>query len=241
MHATRDTSTGSRGHTPARTCIVSRAERDPSELIRFVIAPAGTVVPDLACKLPGRGAWVSGYRAVVEQAARKGAFHRAFRQQVTVPENLADVVDELLARRTLQALSLANKAGAVVCGFGKVDARIAAGGAAALINACDASDGGTGRLARKYRAVCRETETDPVIIEILTIAQLGLAMGRLNVVHAALSPGKATDAFISATRRLCRYRQTDAPGTDCSSEVAGTPYAGEPASEHDAGPETEEV
>ena len=41
-----------------RRCIVTRAERSPNDLIRFVVDPQGAVVPDVARKLPGRGVWV---------------------------------------------------------------------------------------------------------------------------------------------------------------------------------------
>ena len=44
---------------PIRTCIVTRVERPPEEMIRFVLAPHGTVTPDLKRKLPGRGVWIT--------------------------------------------------------------------------------------------------------------------------------------------------------------------------------------
>ncbi|HUS96197.1 MAG TPA: RNA-binding protein [Hyphomicrobiaceae bacterium] len=218
MHASRHTTAGLDGHTPARTCIVSRASVDPAGLIRFVMDPAGRVVPDLAGRLPGRGAWVDGCRDTVETAVRKGAFSRAFRQKIVADEALADRLDELLLKRTLQALSMANKAGLAVCGFGKVDDRLQSGRVRALLHASDASDGGAGRLTRKYQAVSREAGVATVIVTSLTIDQLGLAMGRSNVVHAALSTGRASDGFVSAAERLARYRR---PSSTLS--VAETP------------------
>ncbi len=38
-----------------RMCAVTRQVRPIDELIRFVVAPSGEVVPDLKRKLPGRG------------------------------------------------------------------------------------------------------------------------------------------------------------------------------------------
>ena len=40
-----------------RKCIATGEVRPKDELIRFVIAPDGTVTPDIAGKLPGRGLW----------------------------------------------------------------------------------------------------------------------------------------------------------------------------------------
>jgi predicted RNA-binding protein YlxR (DUF448 family) len=55
-----------------RMCAVSRDVRPIDELIRFVVAPSGEVIPDLKRKLPGRGLWVSASR----QADRGGRGHR---------------------------------------------------------------------------------------------------------------------------------------------------------------------
>ena len=42
-------------------------ERLPKErMIRFVVGPDRTLVPDLAARLPGRGMWLSASRDVIE-------------------------------------------------------------------------------------------------------------------------------------------------------------------------------
>ena len=75
-----------------RRDIVSGEVRDEAELIRFVAGPDGTVVPDLARKLPGRGLWVAADRASVGMAAKKGLFARAAKAKVIAPQGLADQV-----------------------------------------------------------------------------------------------------------------------------------------------------
>ena len=50
---------------PMRKCIALGCERPKNELIRFVVAPDGYVVPDLEAKLPGRGLWLSAQRDVL--------------------------------------------------------------------------------------------------------------------------------------------------------------------------------
>jgi len=107
---------------PVRTCIVTRAERPPEEMIRFVLAPDGTVTPDLRRRLPGRGVWTTATADVVAQAARRKAFDRGFRGKAIVPNDLPARIDRLMEVDCLQSLSLANKAGLVTTGFAKVEA-----------------------------------------------------------------------------------------------------------------------
>jgi hypothetical protein len=193
-------------HAAERSCVVTRALLPPDELIRFVASPSGEIVPDVARKLPGRGVWVTCSRSAVEKAVSGKAFARALKRRVDVPADLADRVEERLLRRALDALSLANKAGLVVTGAGKVNTWIEQGAEGALIQAIDASPEGLAKVARKYRAVSRAGDRSPACVALLTIEQLGLAMGRANVVHAALSDGKAADNFLVATKRLEQYR-----------------------------------
>lgn len=201
--------------TAARTCIVTRQVLPPDELVRFALSPDAEVVPDLARKLPGRGVWVALERSIIEQAVRKSAFARAFKRRVTVPECLAGLVDDLLLKRALQLLSLSNKAGLVVTGAGKVNTWIEAGAQGAIIQAVDASPDGLAKVARKYRAVRQATNRSPVEVSLLTIEQLGLAIGRANVVHAALNNGKAAENFLAAAARLANYRTAAAGRSAC--------------------------
>ena len=121
-------------------------------------------------------------------------------------------MDALLERDALQSLSMANKAGLVVAGAFKVDAAIADGGVAALIQAADgAADG----LAKRERAL-RSGPGDGAAVARLNLFsshQLGLALGKANVIHAALKSGAATSAFLARAERLRRFRATEANAT----------------------------
>ena len=112
-----------------RTCIVTRRQSEPDELIRFVVGPDKVVVPDIKRNLPGRGCWVTADRLNVDKAAKKNAFAKAFKAEVTVPPDLGGMVDMVLARSALGALGLARKAGAVALGATKVEASIRSGAA----------------------------------------------------------------------------------------------------------------
>jgi predicted RNA-binding protein YlxR (DUF448 family) len=199
------------GNGPLRTCIVSRVQKPPEELIRFVAGPDGTIVPDLARRLPGRGVWVEARRAAVTEAVRRKAFARALKQQVSVPPDLAELVERLLAKRLAEAVSIANKAGLVVAGFAKVEELIEAERAALLIHATEAAADGTAKLDRKFKALLGPEAAAAVIVRELGNADLSLAMGRPNVIHAAAAEGGASRRLIEAARRLRRYRQGEAP------------------------------
>jgi predicted RNA-binding protein YlxR (DUF448 family) len=63
----------------ARLCLATGEVRPIGEMIRYVVAPDGNVVPDVAQKLPGRGAWVSANRAALAVVIERTLFGRAFR------------------------------------------------------------------------------------------------------------------------------------------------------------------
>ena len=136
---------------PERTCIVTRRKGAPDTFIRFVVGPDRGVVPDLRCRLPGRGAWVTAERAVVMEAMKRKSFRRAFKSEVEVPPTLADLIDGLMEKDALQALSLANKAGLVVAGATKVEGSIGPKVPAALVQASDGSADGVRKMEAAVR------------------------------------------------------------------------------------------
>ena len=187
---------------PERTCIVTRRKAAPDAMIRFVVGPDSSVVPDIRRKLPGRGVWLSAELAVVEKAVRAQAFARGFKAKVKAEPQLAAEVGDLLDRDALQSLAMANKAGAVTTGFAKVESALAAGGVAAVLHAADAGADGI----RKLDAAARRAGGPPIGIKVFTSQQLDLALGRTNVIHAALAVGPAGEAFLTRCRRSISYR-----------------------------------
>ena len=202
-----------------RMCAVSRQVRPIDELIRFVISPQGDVVPDLKRKLPGRGMWLTASRGVVAEAVRRHQFAKGFKRDVRVAPSLAADTENLLSRSAVEALAIAAKAGQVVAGFAKVEAALRnrqnGGPVAALIHAADGAEDGIRKLdaaARQNTGNRAETPELPVITA-LTSAELDLALGRSNVVHAALLAGPASNTFLSRSQILVRYRLADADKT----------------------------
>lgn len=205
-----DGATAAPGDEPERTCAVTRAKGTPETLIRFVAGPDGIMVPDLASRLPGRGVWVACGKKTVAAAAKSNAFARSLKRAVRAPDDLADSVERLLVRRAMDALSLANKAGAVVPGFTKSEILVAQGEAYALVHASEAADDGAGKLDRRLKAIQLELGggSEVRVVRELTTEELSLAMGRPHVVHAALRNGGAAENFLRAAGRLRLYRHT---------------------------------
>jgi uncharacterized protein len=200
-----DFDTGPRGAGTERLCVSSRKVRSVSEMIRFVVGPQGDAVPDLKRKLPGRGIWITATRAALAEAVQRGAFARGFGRAVKIPPDLIDATERLLERSALDALAIVGKAGRVVAGFSKVEAALAREQAVALLHASDAAADGV----RKIGALRRQSEAEGReigVIAAFTSAQLDLALGRPNVVHAALLAGPATETFIARCARLDRFR-----------------------------------
>jgi uncharacterized protein len=190
----------------SRMCVLSREVRPVGELIRFVAGPDGEVVPDIRAKLPGRGVWVSAHHQAVEQAVGRRLFARALKAEVRASADLAARVDALLVQDALQSLSLANKAGAIVTGFAKIEGM--SGSIVALVQAHDGSEAETRRLQGLLRGR-GPGRRDPALIRTFSAQELALSLGRELVIHAALRSHDASAAFLARARRLVEFRVGD--------------------------------
>src|SRR5262249_25282184 len=139
-------------------------------------------------------------------AIKRKALARGFKREVRLPADLVARTEQLLERSAVEALAMAAKAGSVVAGFTKVEAALVQGEAVALLHAIEgAPDGG-----RKLDAALRRAPSGSVnVIRNLTSVQLDLALGRPNVIHAALLAGPTSDTVLARLRRLERFRSGD--------------------------------
>jgi predicted RNA-binding protein YlxR (DUF448 family) len=205
-----------------RMCAVTRQIRPIDELIRFVVSPSGEVISDLKRKLPGRGLWVLASHRTVAEAVRRNQFGKGFKRDVRAAQTLAADTEALLVRGAIEALAIAAKAGQVISGFAKVEDALTHASLRALIHASDgAADG-----IRKLDAIAKQNgrngdESDAFpVVTALTSEQLDLALGRSNVIHAALLAGPASRTFLSRSHVLVRYRMADDDKT--AGHAAGT-------------------
>jgi len=185
-----------------RKDIVLGEATDEVRLVRFVAGPDGVVVPDVARKLPGRGVWVGADRESVATAAKKGLFSRAAKAKLIAPADLVDQVEALLARRVLDGLGLARKAGVIISGYEKVVAALGTGNVAWLIEASDSAEDGR----RKILNAARKAPRPPRLLGAFNSDELGLALGGENVIHTALLAGRGIDSWTQDVERLSGFR-----------------------------------
>jgi len=198
-----------------RRDIVSGEIMPEHRLVRFVAAPDGVVVPDVAAKLPGRGIWVEASRKAITIAVEKKLFSRAAKAQVTATIDLVERTEKALIGRMLGDLGLARRSGNLVLGFDNVLRALDGPKAppALLIEAADgASDG-----KRKLYNAAHARGLKPAVVECLSSAELGLALGRENVIHAAVQPGGLAERLTLDAERLKNLRaRNESPRTTAS-------------------------
>lgn len=188
-----------------RMCALTRHVRPEAELVRFVAAPDGSIVADLRARLPGRGIWIALDRDAVSAAVRKNVFARGLKRPVAPAADLAEELAALLRKTALGRLGLARKAGSVVAGFAKVEAALAGKDVAALLIAADAAQDGRRKMEQALRRRVGEGGSS-LLFRCFGSAELGLAMGRAHVIHAAVLQSPAGRGFVAAADRLRRYQ-----------------------------------
>jgi predicted RNA-binding protein YlxR (DUF448 family) len=194
---------GPTGRAPERRCVVTGEILPREAMVRFVVRPpeaggSGELVPDLEGRLPGRGLWITARRDIVERAVAKNAFVRAAHASVAVSSDLADRLESLLARRCIDHLGLARRAGQAVAGFEQVRAWLDRSRAGVVVEASDgAADG-----QRKVMAMAGWLP----MVRVLAGWELGSAFGRDRVGHVALAPGRLAEGFCREAARLAGFR-----------------------------------
>ena len=188
---------------PLRRCIATGEVRSPDDMVRFVVAPDGGIAPDVAHKLPGRGMWVTASREAVTRAATKALFARAAKTSLQAPATLADDVERLLVKRVQDHLGLAKRAGVLIVGFQKVEEAFQTRRPEieALIEAQDSGAADRTKLINWARRV-----GDVSVIGCLTGEEIGLALGRESVVHAALTSHPLAARIVAEAKRLGGFR-----------------------------------
>lgn len=193
---------------PLRRCAVTRERLPKERMIRFVVAPDGAVVPDLAARLPGRGIWLSARGDVIETARNRGAFAKAVRGPVQVPSDLLSGLRAALVRRIGEQLGLARRAGQAVAGFSKAREWLEKGSAALVVQAADGSPEERARFLGAW--------SGPVVTP-LDGTTLGAVFGRDHVVHAAVAKGRLAERIAVEAERLAGLRA----GTDGDEGAGG--------------------
>lgn len=208
---------------PLRRCAVTRERLPKEQMIRFVVGPDASVVPDVAARLPGRGIWLSARGDVVETARTRGGFARASRMSVTVPPDLKLQVASALTRRIAEHLGLARRAGQAVAGFAKAREWLASGRAALVVQASDGSPDERQRFLSGWSGKA---------VLPLDAVRLGSVFGRDRAVHVAVAAGRLAEMVRCDAQRLAGLTgDPDVPpvsgGGDAGAGAAKDRVAGE--------------
>ena len=194
-----------------RRCALTYEVKPAAELIRFVVGPDEMIVPDTDAKAEGRGVWISLGEKFVAEAVKKKSFAKSLKSAVAVPDDLPALTRLRLQQRYIASLQMAKKAGQLLTGATKVKAALETGEAIALMTATDAAADGKKKLMATLKASSKAAEelglpgANRPHFELLDSAQLGLALGIENVIHAAPTQGAAGEAAVKRAERLARY------------------------------------
>ncbi|MCI5044484.1 MAG: DUF448 domain-containing protein [Aquisalinus sp.] len=194
-----------KGRHNDRKCVATGEALTPeAACIRFVCNPEGQIVPDLAGKLPGRGAWTAASEEAIRKAIRQNAFARSFKERAEVTggaDRLVVLVRTELEKRALNALGLERRSGNLVLGFEKVKEGLKKGDFAAYIHASDSAQDGRDKIMRIIAAMpgkCR-------VISSFSGVQLDQAVGSNNAVHIGLKWKKSLSTFLKEVDRLAGF------------------------------------
>jgi len=188
--------------TPLRQCAATRERLPQASMVRFARAPDGSVAPDIAQRLPGRGLWVDASRASVDKAVKIGAFSRGFKQQSKPDPELSDLVESLLVKRLQNTLGLAKKSGKVILGFDQVRASLRKQRPGTLLAASDSADDGRNKVYFLAKALYSNVS----LAGGLTSSELGMAFGRDHVIHGLIEGGPFSKKWRADYKRLIGFR-----------------------------------
>lgn len=212
------------GHAHERTCILTRRTAARDDLVRLALGPDGTVWPDVRAKAPGRGAWIDVDKAALEEAQAKGklrgALARALKSNVVkVPDDLADRIEEALRQAALDRLGLEARAGNLATGAERIETAARKGDVHLLLHAADAGEDGTRRLNQAWRVGGGPPQG---VVFPAGRSILSLALGRENVVHAAVVDRGAAARVAHALDRWRAFIGRDA-GLDAAAAKPPAP------------------
>ncbi len=186
---------------PQRTCIVCRQTRDKKQLIRYVVAPNGTIQVDYRQRLPGRGAYTCFSAQCLLDAVNKKYFQRCFKKNEFSTDS-AELIEQLktaVSQKILNLIGMSRKSGQLISGSNMViDALRKKSSIAAVIIAEDISL----EIGKKIAALA---ERDHISTAHLYNKQMiGQMLGKEERSVIAVQAGLLADSLLN---ELHRYGQ----------------------------------
>jgi len=165
-----------------RKCIVTGEVMEKSHLLRFVVTPDRILVPDLHKKLSGKGIYVSSSYKHLKYAIEKNLFAKVLKQNVKVTNELLPIVENILHKNALNAISLARKSGDAVIGFDKVMEAVTLKKVDFILEANNAGNDGHKKLQHKAENL--------LIYRLFSVEELDKALDKVNTVYLAFLKGR---------------------------------------------------
>lgn len=187
-----------------KVCLVTRESLPREEMLRFVISPVGTVVFDVAERLPGAGLWIKADKKVLQTALSKHLFNKATGSNVKIDESLVESVETALKDYCLSLLGMARKAGLLVFGFENVKKSLTAQEAGVSFEAHDAAENGKNKLFRP-------TDSFPVF-SFLSREELGQITHQSEQVHLLVLKSKLAEKLKQTATKITLYTQESMKG-----------------------------
>lgn len=197
---------------PLRRCLATREALPKEGMLRFALGPGRELVPDPAGRLPGRGLWLKAQDEALRKALKTGAFAKAARGAVQLPDDLHGMILRMLRSRIRDFLGFARRGGEAVAGREAVLDWLRTRPVAMLMQASDGSPAERERLLGN-----REI---PVYTP-LTGEELGAVFGRERAVHVAVLPGKLAAALQAEAARLAGFAGVSGAGSSAADAPAG--------------------
>jgi len=188
-----------------RRCLATGVMKPKTEMIRFVIGPDQSVVPDLSENLPGHGLWVTASPADIQLAIKKNLFAKAAKEQARPAPDLVDLVTRLLRKRCCEFLGLSKSAGNAVLGETQTEAALRANKLGLYLHAPDAT-----------RALDNRNNISEC--DLLTRDEMGAAFGYDRIVYAGLTPHSLTGRVKRELEKLRSMTTILTPQTTISVE-----------------------
>ena len=178
-----------------RKCVLTGNVLPKAELLRFVVLKNGQMLPDFNKKLGGKGVYVSNSKKMLEGLTVKSPLNKILHTNVVIAPDLPATVEQILAKKGLEAVNLARKAGDLVLGFEKVKEVTQKGKAAFVIEATDAGEDGKQKIA----ATAKDLEK----FSLYDVATMSEALKRENTVYLVVMKSRTSEMVREA---LTRYR-----------------------------------
>lgn len=186
------------GKGPQRTCIACRQSREQAQLVRYVVAPDGSVLVDYRHRLPGRGAYTCIDLDCLRTAVERKQFQRSFRGHCGEVSfaTLRDGLVTVLQQRIANLLGIAKKSGQFLSGSNAVMTALRQQTCLALVVLADDISSG---IAEKVRELSDRHQVP--CVSMFSKDMLGQMLGKGERSVVAIESGSLADALLSELQR----------------------------------------